>query len=360
MFDGNRLLISIPARELAPNIPTGSIFPFAELRGFTVSSELAAGLDLLEAACEVAGSTITVVARPEMFTHGAALEWLIERLEGAKHHLCFSDGEAVRLVPGRLNNVFFYRGGIARCRRALADLERRAPELFGQLGSQVNSTYLFSKRLKLVLLSQTSTDRHAHSFLPFFTSRGGISRDLQLLVAQDSADLDCIVIPDSTTYVACTETALETPAYMSALVADLTEAYLDPARCLIIEAPNPDRTVSQPENRLELLLASLHRHAPSLPSGLPSNVFVHMQGNVALPLPLRGGHIRLIAHDTYPFWQRTGDFYSSFSELIVLRDKSSRLHNSLFRTMLERVSGRTWTELALPSINSPRHNRFRW
>ena len=360
MFDSNRLLVSIPARELAHNTPTGSIFPFEELRNFTISTELAAGLDLLETACKSSGSTVTAIARPEIFTHGAALQWLLERVEDSKNHLCFSDGEAVRLIPQRINHVFFYRSGLVRCRQALNDLERRAPELFGHLHSQINSAFKFDKRLKSRLLCRRGIEEHAYWLLPFFVSRGGVGYDLQSLMAHDSVDQYSIGSPESTTYVACTETALALPEYAAALVADLTDAYLHPARCLIIEAPNIDRAISLPEQRLELLLLALHRHSPSLPSGLPNNVFIHMGGDAELPTPFRSSPARLIAHDSYPFWQRSKEFYSSFSELTVLRDERSCLDARLYRTTLAAITGRSWTEIALPRPDSPSVDRFRW
>ena len=360
MFDGPRLLVSIPAKELAPNTPTGSTFSFTELRTFTISPDLTAGLDLLQEACGPEASAITVIARPEMFTHGAALQWLFERVAGTTHHLCFSDGETIRFVRERQNHVFLYRGGVARCRGALRNLERRAPELFSQIRSQVNTAHVFGTRVRTTILGRIGATEASHLVLPFFTSRRGIDHDLQLLLAQDAVDLDSVGNPESTSFVICTEATLGIPAFMAALVAALTDAYLHPERCLIIQLPLPDLTAPMLEQRLELLLNALHHYAPTLPSGRPSNVVLHLRGDGALPMHVLGGRSSLVAHASYAFWQRSPEFYASFSDLLVLNDESSRLGRTAFRSMLAQLTGRTWTERTLPHPDRIPHEHFRW
>ncbi len=371
MIGGSRLLLSVPAGELARHVLEGSLLAPGDLDSSPVSAELADGLRLVLAACAAAGTPVTVVVRPEMFTHGSSLAWLRERVGDARHHLCFSDGEAVRVIPGLENHVFFYRAGAARSAAALLLLRRRAPELLGLIRSQINTAYILQEdqpaaRPVTTLLApgergtDAAEDAAAPRLLGFFTSHGPVLRDAAAMAQQDGARPGRIGKLDSMTYVALNGTALGNAAFVTGLGNLLVGAYVDTGRGLVLQVPACDKAPVQPEDGIAYLLEALRRYSPNLPSGLPPNVFLHASGDAALPAALFAGSSRMVAHESSAFWRLPRPFYGPFGELTLLRDRLSIQHKAGFRTVVRGLTGRVWAEAVLPESENRSLARYTW
>ena len=101
------LLVSLPALELRNIALTASLFDRGALIGSRLSDPLQAAIATLDEA-QAAKAPLLFVARPEMFTDGATLDWLTARCGGIVDHLDISDGFTIKLLPGFRNHVFFY------------------------------------------------------------------------------------------------------------------------------------------------------------------------------------------------------------------------------------------------------------
>ncbi len=329
--------------------------PVAEILATPVSADLEIALDLLRAAYPES-TKLQVVVRPEMFTHGETLAWLRQQIGDTTTHLCLSDGDTVRLVPGLANQVFFYRIGQASGVDGFFRLRRRAPELLAGLAAQINTALLLvpgqSRRPRTILLPPTQ-DGGAGLMLPFFAPRGPVERDARAIAAHGHVALPPC---EALTYAAVSDAALNSIPFVAGLINRIIEAYTHPDRLLIIGAPS----ANEPEDALIALLAALRQHAFALPSGIPGNVFVHFEGGARLPDAVFGGQSRLVAYEADSFWQRTAAFYAPFGTTTLLREQVSPYHATGHRAVLQKLTGRTWEEVTLPIAEHMSLARFRW
>jgi hypothetical protein len=364
MFKTKSLLLSVAAGELTQHAPSGSIVSLAELRATAVSADLSDALSLVETACAKPRVEIAVVIRPEIFTHGEALAWLNRRVPASSVHLCLSDGEAVRVLPGFSNHAFFYRTGIGRCMRALRDLRRRAPELLGSLGSQVNTAFCFASARskggpKPTLLARRPSEQQ-HLFLPFFVSNGPIERDVEMIAQQEPAPLGADILANRTTFVAVTDTALEDKAFRKALASEIIHTLVDPARTLLMHAPHPDASTDTVDRRVEGLVTALRHEVRFVPSAKPANILIHIEGNGALSQLPEGGQTLIIAHESFPLWRFSPDFYQAFGAANLLRSQRALPQSAARHDVLATLGGRSWTEVTLPHDDEHSLARFGW
>ncbi|WP_270938938.1 hypothetical protein, partial [Falsiroseomonas oryzae] len=143
MTGGGSLLVSIPGAQLAPLALPGAIFAWRHLRDAPLDPDLRLALRLVMHTTAGARVRVRFLARPEIYTHGAARAWLDERLGDTREHLILTDGDTLRCLPGLRNHMFFYARGQAKREAALRRLVGLAPELFAGLASQVNGSLSF-------------------------------------------------------------------------------------------------------------------------------------------------------------------------------------------------------------------------
>ena len=132
-------VLSVPARGLALADVPGSVFDAEALLAMPLAPDLRRAVGLALRAHGGAGVPVRCVVRPEIFTHGRSLAWLKEKLGPVTDHLNLSDGTAVKLIPGLRNHMFTYGLHAQGHAQEFKKLLRRAPELLGQIQSQVNS-----------------------------------------------------------------------------------------------------------------------------------------------------------------------------------------------------------------------------
>ena len=355
MLDGPPPLLSVPSGEVARHALSGSIVPVAEILHSAVSPDLEVALGLIRSAFGES-ATFRVVVRPEMFTHGVTMAWLREQIGSQNTHLCLSDGQSVRLVPGMTTHVFFYGVGQADSVEGVLRLRRRAPELLAGLASQINTALTLvpgqPRRPRTIMLPPL-VNGNPGLVLPFFAPRGPTERYLRDLAGREPENLPA---SQDFTYAAASEAALNSTPFAVGLINHIIQAYTRPDCLLVVGIP----AAVELEDALTPLLTALRRHAFTLPSGLPPNVFLHVGGSGALPDAVFGGRSRLVAFEADTFWQRSPVFYAQFGTCTLLRERQSPFQKTGLGVTLQKLTGRVWAEEILPEAESMSLARYAW
>ncbi|MGG5821763.1 hypothetical protein [Falsiroseomonas sp. HW251] len=314
---GSALLVSIPGAALDGIDLPGSIFGREVLATAALPPELRCALGLVEQACDAAGTTLRFVARPEIFTHGAARAWLEARLDGAADHLALSDGQTLRTIPGLRNHVFFHARGVLRADEARRRLLALAPELFANLASQVNGA--LSVRLgKGVMRPPTTLLRGAPApadpgpLLAFGIPFRAADRVAALLA--DAAPVP--LPPGPLHFVPLSTRALADGAFVWTLARMIQRSAVGAQAPLLIGLPRLDRPDADPRERIAALLAALIATELALPRALTRSIML-AEGD-PLPEMLAGGRVTL--HAAFPFWRFAPALFERAAEVEVTGD----------------------------------------
>jgi hypothetical protein len=306
------VLISAPARELARTTPPSSVFPLQALDVASLSVSLRDAIDLV-ATCAPPSQPRLIVARPEMFTDGATLAWLNQAIGGVLDHVALSDGETVRLVPGLRNHVYFYSLGQIGRLEALERLERRAPELFTQLHSQINTALAFrckgrrfAPMTQAIVADAPAADPET-VLRPFALDRR--SRE-QSAAASSTAPARF----ERLRYLRLSECALREAAVARRVSACVAEACADPSRALVWILPESE---SDDASRVDALVQCLLAGGGRLPGGLMSNVFFTSGDLDAETLARLAVKRALITDALADFSRAAPEFPESFADIVV-------------------------------------------
>ena len=331
------VLISPPARELAATTPPASVFPVEALDMASVSPPFRDALDLV-ASCAPPGRPRLIVARPEMFTHGASLAWLNQAIGGVLDHVALSDGEAVRLVPGLRNHVYFYAIGQAGRLDALERLERRAPELFTQLHSQVNTALGFRwKGRRFAPLTQAIVaDARAPDPAPELRALAidGHSPEGSVALALAAAPATPARFA-RLHYLRLSEGALGEASVAWRVTALVADALADPTRAIVWVLPE---SASDEAGRVGALIRCLSAGGGRLPGGLMPNVFFTSADLSAEALGGLAAKRTLVVDDFAGFSHAAPDFHDSFAKILVYA-RPRRHMPSQFQDLLGMVYG---------------------
>jgi hypothetical protein len=229
---GESLLVSIPGAALDRLALPGSLFGWDTLRDAVLPPSLHVALRLVVRHCEKEGVALRFIARPEIFTHGAARAWLDARLDAARDHLALTDGRTLNAIPGLRNHAFFHARGEAAAEAALARLLAVAPELVGGLAGQVNGTLAarcggrWARPPCLVLRLDTAAPSDPGLHAPFRLLPGGPERNA-------AASAESALPPDAAPpgprpprYVPLSEVALDDPGFVLELARMIQHAAL--------------------------------------------------------------------------------------------------------------------------------------
>jgi hypothetical protein len=320
-------LISLPARELAATTPPASVFPVEALDGANLSPALRSALDLV-ASCAPPDRPRLIVARPEMFTHGATLEWLNQALQGVSDHVALSDGETVRLVPGLRNHVYFYALGQSGSLGALERLQRRAPELFTQLHSQVNSALAFRC--------------HGRRFAPLTQVLMADPPDAPpalrpLAVDRPSLDASLAAAPVSPGpfatlhYLRLSQSALIEASVARRVTALVAEALGEASRAVVWALPAAIDDVGA-------LTTCLRAGGGRLPPGLMPNVFFTRADLAGETLARLATQRTLVTDDFADVSRAADDFLEGFGDVLVYA-RPGRHMPAQFHDLLQMVYG---------------------
>jgi hypothetical protein len=323
MLTGLPFVVSVPARELAASRISGSLFAKEELAEAPLSDDLRAAIRLLEA---LSGKEhpLLFVARPEIFTHGPSLDWLLRGLGGIRDHVCISDGQTLRPLPGLRNHLFLYRLGIHANSLALDRLLARAPELLTRFHSQITTVVGAALRGRQVRPPPVGV---------FAEERGGPVAEIVNFYCHPNSVADSVKrmlampVPPATlrsgegcsrlVYIPLTETAAQDVRFCEILAAHLAKAYFDPSLRLCLALPFLESGAARIADRIERLLKGLHGVA-SLPRARAQNIFVlsdRLDRTVLSSVP---GGASMVAHESFDFWRHPRDFYAALSSLKIL------------------------------------------
>jgi len=309
-------LISLPARELALTTPPTSVFPLEALEAASLSPTPRDALNLV-ASCAPPDRPRLIVARPEMFTHGASLDWLNDAIGGVLDHVALSDGETVRLVPGLRNHVYFYGLGHSGHLDALERLERRAPELLTQLHSQVNTALAFRWKgrrfapLTQAIMGDPSALDAAPELRPLAVDRPSPEDGVALALAAPPAAPAGF---ERLHYLRLSESALHDETVARRVTMLVADALGDPRRIVVWVLPvGADHEAGRVGALVQCLIAGGGR----LPRGLMPNVFFASADLAAEKLAGLAARRSLITDDLADFSRAAPEFLEAFAAVRV-------------------------------------------
>ena len=340
LIRGAGLLVSLPAKELDDFCPPSSIFKDTELRNTPLSVELRSALDVARHACTKRRVPLLIVARPEIFTHGLALQWLRDRLGGIEDHLCISDGTAVRPIPLLRNHLFLYRLGIYENAAAFHRLSHCAPELLASMHSQVNTCMTFGAEHNPVcpppILLQVPEPkrkpksptlyRYVHSqSLPSCVTR---TLRLRLPAHEALSSFKCF------TYIPLTETACRDSAFCRAVMHAICGPGADPGVGVILRIPNIGLQAATMEDRVRTAIEFI-RSAGAKPSRLAPHPVVFASTNLlSSDISRLARPIDLLMHSSFEFWSCSREFYERFRKLEVFCPRISARNQTGLQRLL--------------------------
>ncbi|NGM21812.1 hypothetical protein G3576_17445 [Roseomonas stagni] len=337
MSGGSVLLVSVPAVHLSGLDLPGSLYPWRCLRDAVLPPDLRLALLLVMQSAEAQQTEIRFVARPEIFTHGAARDWLDAQSGGAQDHLALTDGNTLRLIPGLRNHMFFFPRGMTSREGALNRLVRLVPEAFAGLASQVNGTLTFrlgSRWIRPPMLplgfAVTPVGEPAQ-YTPFVWLPGNHGY-AGVLSAKEA--MEGVPLPKPPHYVPLTLGALSDHPFVVELARQVREVVLDPAKGpLLIGLPALDRDDAATKDQVEAVLEAFSRSGIALPR--LSSWAVRFVAGMPDPAALAGARLTLHAH--VPFWHFGRDIFDAVGEVTLTGSGSLSGPASLFSTWLGRA-----------------------
>jgi len=342
MFDDGALALSLPALELERVRLPGSVFSAADIATAEVSPQLRLALDLIVGVCRESGFEPTFVARPEIFSSGESLAWLTKRLNGAKDHLALSDGTAIRLIPGLRNHVFLFGLDRAADAAALQKLERRAPELFGALQTQVNTARRFASGREspasVAISGVDALEREAPQFyriaLNAESVEDSVARTLRSRLALRPGQRF-----DEIDYVALTESSLADERFGEWLAEKLNLVYFDPRRALILRIPANAGASRDVEARVRATLAALVAASPRVPLAAAVGAWLTTGDLTADRLSGLTEACDFLAPESFDFWRHSPRSYAGYRRLRV-HTRARRLNAAAFAEIVASMTGR--------------------
>ncbi len=338
------LVISVPARELADLDLPGSVFGIDVLRGAKISSELRVAVELVAAFDFDRGASphVRCIARPEMFTHGPSLAWLMQRLAGVSEHICFSDGTALKLVPGLKNHLFAY--GLQGHKRFtdFKKLTRRAPELLGQFKTQINSFHRvardgFAFEPSPWLLSPPEAGGSEPAwFHEFYLNPHSLEDSAERMLGWGTLDPPSLIDYSTIRYVPLTECAVYDEQFQQLLADIIVDTYFDPTACLLMRLP-PTGTEITDTMRLALTgIRGAQRHVPQTRA---ENIFFLSGDADSRVLADLGPRLSWVLHHSFDFWRHPVSAYAASEEIIVFLDRQWTRASDAAKKLLAKAFG---------------------
>ena len=313
-----RIAFSVPARELLGISLPGSIFDPALLLQNAISFELrAAILAVMQGTAANVPVKFVAVARPEIFTHGVTLQWLMDELVGVEDHVSFSDGTTIKLIPGMANHIFLY--GLSSQRRNVEFYKvlSRAPELFPRLSTQINSHHHFridgvdvAPKSRTLLLDAPIVDESPTWSFPFYMNHHSLEDSAERAFALGAMD----TIPgegyEDITYIPLTDAAMHDANFQRVVTTAIRSAYLDRSTCLILGLPAMESPSAPVTDRMISALSGIRASGTLLPRASATNIFFITHVNEVDLKPL-APRMTMVLHETFCHWMYTVDFYSA-------------------------------------------------
>jgi hypothetical protein len=345
-----RLVVSLPAAEIANISVPGSVMRIDQVLGLPISHALACALFLIEYHCGGRGIETVYLARPEIFAHGTAAAWLAGRLGPVSEHLCVTDGSAVKLVSGCRTHMFAYRLTDADGYAAFARLCRRAPDLMAQVATQVNTR--LSWRAAGQLVRPRSLYLHAPepppppsaAAYPFQFKPYLVEETARRVAAAAPVELDALPRAAQTIYVPLTETGLANKAFARAIARLVRAAFAQPHALVLLRLP-AERAGESLAGRIGRTLIALAASGVVLPRNAPSNIYflsADLSPETAPP------NLFITVHEDFDFWRHPKRFYEQAMAVTVAASQALRAHPEFLPLDVTPIYGARATRLWLP------------
>jgi hypothetical protein len=350
-------VISVPPRELGGRAVPGSLFDRSHLAECPISDELRAALPLLTEHDGGAALPTLCIARPEIFTSGASLAWLQQRLGSVRAHVCLSDGTSFRPIPRFRNHLFLYGLQRRRDHTSLANLISWAPELFNSATSQVNSFLRFTSESGLVrppitiLPLREPVARATGSAFDFYLNPHSVEDSVTRILGRGERQSPLLHESPRVTYIPLTETATCDQGFCRLAAEEVARAYFDPNAAVLLQLASPVDGASTIADRLGAALRAIRDGGVALPRAASTNTVFLMQ-DISESQGSEIGNISLLAHETFGFWRYTPGFYARLNRLTLVFGSRRKGFAVKEKDALRQAFGRLPTIVTLPSTVS--------
>ncbi len=321
------LLLSVPAVELARSPIPSSVFDAERLRTAHLSLGLRRALNVVFQTLVPQYSKILCVARPELFTHGAARAWLDERIAGASDHLALSNGHVLKSLSGLSNSVFVYGLDQRSAQLRYRTLLWRAPELLSTFTRQINGTHPFGSAASHKLPNTVALDLKVAApvqdltwYYPLYWNRHSEKDSAERMLAWGRTDAPGFVGCERLTLIPCSDAGLHDARFCHSLLQAVVQAGKNPALGVLIGLPSFEDLTISTSQRLHHLLAGLARGGVAVPRTRLSRVAICSEIHEAewadqkIPFDL-------LLHDSFPLWGYTRRFYAKARGVRISRSK---------------------------------------
>jgi hypothetical protein len=319
LFADGRLLISLPAAEIAALDLPGSIMTADQAVALPVSHTLACAVALIESHCRERGVTTSYLARPEIFTHGVSESWLRDRLGKISQHLCMTDASTVKHVVGCRTHVFLYRLTHYDSYESFARLCRRAPDLMARVATQVNTRFAWGEAADrhrpepLYLHALRAPPALLAAAYPFQFRPHQIAEIAERIARAHPLPPDALPPAPHTLYIPLTETALANLAFVRAVSRLIRAAFTQPHALLLrLPAERPGETLT---TRIARTLTALATAEVILPRNIPPNIHFLTSDLVAETAPTS---LAITLHEDFDFWRHPQSFYEAATAVTVV------------------------------------------
>jgi hypothetical protein len=336
VIDFKSLVISVPASQLPRGTFLGSIFNVDELYRLSLPRDLTLAVRLIQA--HYAGaSPLRCVVRPEMFTHGKPLAWLLEKLAGATDHLHLSDGTTLKLIPGLKNHLFVYGVQSESRRTALARLLRQAPELLGQFQSQINMVLppagagsIANLETKVLMPKEPASATRIWYYGLYINPHSVIDSVDQML---SWGELDCKALPEfsQVTYLPLTSSARADLAYQRIVCGAIHETYFNSTQALFLRIPMHAGTVRE---RISEVLEALRRAGLRCPRSKAVNIFLAADDVPEATLGAPGNRLQFFLHQSFEYWRYTKGLYSGAGKVTLCAHQEHEPDDAMQRSFV--------------------------
>jgi len=309
-----------------------------------LAPDLRMAVDLVLSTYADRAAPMRCVVRPEIFTHGKALDWLREKLGDVTDHINISDGTTIKLIPGVRNHLFTY--GLHSHRRHLdfKKLMRRAPELLGQCQSQLNSFHrIVSQGLAVepaatLILPATPVPATTVWFYGFYLNPHSCEDSAEHMLNWGEFEGPKLVDFDRVTYIPLTESAARDASFQRLVAETIANTYFDPKSCLLIRLPLAGTELTA---RMRVGLEGIRTAGLNLPQARSKNIFLLGEDLSEDSLASLESRLSFVLHQTFEYWRYTRSLYQAADKIIVFLDQDWRRPSETAKRLLRDAFGQT-------------------
>lgn len=303
-------MISVPPDELRGAELPGSLFEADQLHRMPISEGLKRAAELMTSVCKQP----LCLVRPEIFAHGHARQWLKQRLNGTRHHICLSDGTSVKVIEGLDNHVFFYGLGQRKGSKGLHNLSTWAPEIFSHIKSQINTFHAVQLDGRLLQPPTTLSlpparvqaalpEMYPYVFNPQCGEQSArVMIEVGTTLKLTPADFDELI------YIPFSESGSHDAAFSKMVAQIIATAYFNPTQCVLLRLPAANENMPDLARQILRTLEAVGASGVVAPRVMAKNVFL-LRSDLPESFFDTHGRWSFVVDDTFDFWRYTRRLY---------------------------------------------------